>query len=132
MYYFFTNLVNKPNLYAMYLNIKSQVINNKDKTIKIVKLYTSGNKCSTIIVEQEFNGDKFITKIYSNGKIEALCKTIEQYEYFFINVFNLLSITKSIYSIECIERTYDLVTQNWLDVDIQLCPINYYLADITD
>nr|URM62462.1 hypothetical protein [Mimivirus sp.] len=132
MYYFYINLINKPDFYAMYINIKPQIINSKNKTIKTVKFFTSGNKYSKIIIEQESDGNKFITKICSNGKIKALCKTIEQYEYFFINVFNLLSITKSIYSVECIERTYDLNTQNWLDVNIQLCPVNYYLADVTD
>ncbi|AZL89777.1 hypothetical protein QKC54_gp0139 [Megavirus baoshan] len=132
MYYFFTNIIDKPNLHAMYLDIKSRIINKKDKIIKIVKLFTAENECSKIIIEQELNGEKFITKIYSNGMIEALCKTIHQYEYFFINVFNLLSINKSIYAIECIERIYNLDKQNWLDVNIQLCPINYYLADITD
>ncbi|AVL94528.1 hypothetical protein ma142 [Moumouvirus australiensis] len=132
MYYF--NIQPKINVHLdlIIINAREHFIKNEITFLRI-QPRSLNNIITFILFSIKFDGQVVHFKIYKNGLIQVISKTLDNYSELLLSIIQILNLGSigKLYTVRCTKRFYD--SKNKFETkQIDLSPIYYNISDITD
>ncbi|QGR53670.1 hypothetical protein [Moumouvirus maliensis] len=132
MYYF--NIQPKINVHFISIIRNARLYFIKNETTNVsIRPRSINNIIIYVLFSINFQGQMIHFKIYKNGLIQVISKTIDNYIELLVTIIQILNLgnINELYTVRCTKRFYN--SENKFETkQIDLLPICYNISDTTD